>query len=101
MLNVKIDENGNSIEVSGNVVEISADVGLLIKVIYDGLESDKCKDFFAHSLKRFMNEEIYKKSDEELCEENKKKLEEKCDNSKKELVKDLKELIEMLGKFVK
>ena len=107
MLDVKIDKSENCIEVSGNVVQISSDVGLLIKVIYDGLEDNDCKDFFVDSLKRFMNEGLYGMNSEELAELNKKKLKEikkekekqKQEDEKKEVLESAKKLIEKMKEF--
>ena len=104
MLKVEIKEGENVIEVQGTVVEILYDVGVLLKSIYDGLTDNDVKDLFEKKLKCFVNDGIYKMSNEELEELNKKKIEdlkkkaeEKKENAKK-LVESLNELIKLLEK---
>lgn len=101
MLKVEMNEGLNSIEVCGNCVEICADVGLLIKVIYDCLEGKGNKEFFVDSIKQFMNDGIYAKTDIELEEINKKKGKQVKDDllgDLKELLKELKETAKELKK---
>lgn len=107
MLKVEITKNSNSIEACGNVVELCTDVSCLIKMVYDGLDNEDCKKFFAEGIKNFMNDEAYAKTSEELEEmvkKNKAKQEEEKNEKKKEIIKSLKELmtlIDGLGKTAK
>jgi hypothetical protein len=98
MLKVEMNKGQNSIEVCGSVVEICADVGLLIKVIYEVLENKKCKEFFADSMKDYMNEGIYAKTDVELEEINAKKAKENKEDLKEDLFEGLKDLLNDLKK---
>lgn len=97
MLKVKMCKGMNSIEASGNVVELCADVSLLIMSIYDGINDADCKNFFAEGLKQFMNDGMYAKDTKEIKEECEKEKSKHKDLAK-ELKKSLEKLIDALVK---
>lgn len=75
MLKVEVNEGDVELFAMGNVVELTADVCLTIKGLYEKLENEKLKEFFIDSLKSFIDEGLYKMSDKEIEELNRKKIE--------------------------
>ena len=92
MLKCRIDENGTMVEAQGNVVEITTEVCMLIKVLHNKLNKEKAQEFFASSVEDFMKKKMYEMDAEgvaELCEKEKeevKKNTEEIDNLLKELM---------------
>lgn len=111
MLKVEVNEDETKILATGNVVELTSDVCVTIKEIYEQLKFNAVKDFFIDSLKSFLDEGLYKMSDKELAELNKKKLEkaeakrkeevEKKEQEKKDFEKDIKTMIDLMKKVLK
>lgn len=111
MLKVEVNEGETKILAMGNAVELTADVGVTIKEIYERLKSEEVKEFFIDSLKSFIDEGIYKMSDEELAELNRKKIEEveakkkeeaeKKEQEKKDFENDVKTMIDLMKKVLK
>lgn len=90
------------LEVCGSTLDITADVSLLIKMIYDRMDIET-RDCFAEAITKFMNKEVYKMDSDELEEETEtaeKEKEKKAKEVKEELMKDLTELFEGLKKLV-
>lgn len=110
MLKVEVGNGEMKILAMGNVVELTADVGVTIKVIYDNLKNEGSKEFFIESLKSFIDEGLYKMNDKELEELNKKKMKEAEEKKKGEAKKkvkekedfknDIKTLIDLMKKVV-
>ena len=92
MLNVRMNNKEGCCDllVSGDILEITADVSMLIKLIYERLDDERHKKFFADGITGFMREGVYKMSGEELDKHNQEREKEK---SKK---KDLAKLVEKL-----
>ena len=111
MLKVEVNDGETKISAMGNVVEITADVGVTIKEVYEHLKFEQAKEFFIDSLKSFIDEGIYKMSDEELAELNRKKIEqveakkkeeaEKKEKQKKDFENDVKTMIDLMKKVLK
>lgn len=111
MLKVKVNEGETGILASGNVIEITADVGVTIKEIYEQLKGERAKEFFIDGLKSFLDEGLYKMSDKEIEELNRKKLEEveakrkeeaeKEEQQKKDFENDVKTMIDLMKKVLK
>ena len=92
MLNVRMnnEEGRCDLLVSGNILEITADVSMLIKLIYERLDDERHKKFFADNITVFMQEGVYKMSGEELEKHN----QEKEKSKKKDLAKLVQKLFE-------
>ena len=97
MLKCRIDENETMVEAQGNVVEITTEVCMLIKVIHNKLNKEKAQEFFASSVKDFMDKKMYK-MDAEGVEELCKKEKEEVKKNTEELNDLLKELIDLIKK---
>lgn len=110
MLKVEVNDGETEILAMGNEVEITADVCLTIKELYEKLKFEQAKEFFIESLKSFIDEGIYKMSDEELAELNRKKIEEievkkkeeaeKKEQQKKDFENDVKTMIDLMKKVL-
>lgn len=110
MLKVEVKNGETKILAMGNGVELTADVCVTIKDIYERLEFNAVKEFFIDSLKSFLDECLYKMSGEELEELNKKKLEkaeakrkeeaEKKEQEKKDFANDVKTMIDLMKKVL-
>ena len=103
---LKVEMNGKegdvSLDVCGNTIEITADVSLLIKMIYDRMEKET-KDYFADAITRLMNDGVYKMNSDEIAKKTKKEekdTEKKKNAAKEELLKCLGELLEEAKKLV-
>ena len=130
MLKVEVNDGGTKILAMGSAVELTTDVCVMIKEIYEQLKFNEAKEFFIESLQTFLDEELYKMSGEELAELNKKKLEElykmsgeeieklnkkkleeveakkkeeaeKKEQEKKDFEKDIKTMIDLMKKVLK
>lgn len=62
---VEIDENGVSMVINGNVMDISASIASVLKLIYDKFDKDT-KEVFRTNMKAIVNNELYTKTSEEL-----------------------------------
>lgn len=62
---VKVDENGVSMVIQGNVMDISANIATVLKLIYDKFDKDT-KEVFKANMKAIVNNELYAKTSEEL-----------------------------------
>lgn len=110
MLKVKVNEGETEILAMGNVVELTADVSVVIRELYGKLENEKLKQFFIDSLKSFLDEGLYKMSGEEIAELNLKKIEEiknkqkeeveKKEQEKKDFANDVKTMIDLMKKVL-
>lgn len=110
MLKVEVNEGETKILAIGNAVELTYEVAVTIKEIYEQLEFDEVKEFFIDSLKSFLDEGVYKMSEEELEELNRKKLEkteakkkeeaEKKEQEKKDFANDVKTMIDLMKKVL-
>ena len=110
MLKVEVNEGDMKLLAQGNTVEITADVSLMIKEIYEKLKFEQSKEFFIESLKSFIDEGLYKMSGEELEEFNRKKREqveakakeeaEKEEQQKKDFENDVKTMIDLMKKVL-
>ena len=111
MLKVEVNEGETKILAMGSAVELTTDVCVMIKGIYEQLKFNEAKEFFIESLQAFLDEGLYKMSGEELAELNKKKLEkleakrkeevEKKEQEKKDFEKDIKTMIDLMKKVLK
>ena len=111
MLKVEVNDGEVEILAMGNAVELTADVALTIKEIYERLKFDEVKEFFIDRLKSFLDEGLYKMSSEELAELNRKKIEqveakkkeeaEKKEQEKKDFENDVKTMIDLMKKVLK
>lgn len=111
MLKVEVNDGETKILATCNVVELTADVCVTIKEIYEQLKFDKAKEFFIDSLKSFLDEGLYKMSYKELAELNRKKIEEveakkkeeaeKEEQQKKDFENDVKTMIDLMKKVLK
>ena len=110
MLKVEVNDGGTKILAMGNAVELTVDVALTIKEIYERLKSEEVKEFFIDSLKSFIDEGLYKMSGEEIAELNRKKIEqieakkkeeaEKKEQQKKDFENDVKTMIDLMKKVL-
>lgn len=62
---VDIDENGVSMVINGNVMDISASIASVLKLIYNKFDKDT-KEIFKTNMKAIVNNELYAKTSEEL-----------------------------------
>lgn len=62
---VEVDENGVSMVIHGNVMDISANIAAVLKLIYDKFNKDT-KEIFKTNMKAIVNNELYAKTLEEL-----------------------------------
>lgn len=91
-----------SLEVCGSALDITADMSLLIKMIYDRMDRE-VKDHFAKAITDFMNDGIYKMDSDEIekkTKEEEKNVEKAKSKAKEELLKGLGELLEEVKKMV-
>lgn len=97
MLNVRMNnkEGCCDLTVSGNILELTADVCMLIKLMYARFDGELYKKFFADGITRFMQEGVYKMNGEELDKHNQEQEKEK--SKKKDLAKLVKKLFEGLN----
>ena len=110
MLKVEVNDGETKILAMGNAVELTADVALTIKEIYEQIKFDGAKEFFIDSLKSFLDEGLYKMSGEEIAELNRKKIEqieakkkeeaEKKEQQKKDFENDVKTMIDLMKKVL-
>jgi hypothetical protein len=96
MLNAKVGKGEVSLEASGNVSELLADIVTVIRCIHEKLEGD-AKEFFEDSLEKAVNEKIYAITVEELKKKRDEKMEEFFkdilgDDDEEEFLKKLKKL---------
>ena len=112
MLKVEVGNDcGIELLAAGNVVELTTDVCVTIKEIYEHLEVEKAKEFFIEKLQYFLDEGLYKMSEEEIAELNRKKLEkdeakrkeeaEKKVKEKEDFKNDIKTMIDLMKKVLK
>ena len=111
MLKVEVTDGETNVLAMGNVVEITADVSILIKELYGKFNCKEVKEFFIDSLKSFLKEGLYKMSAEEIDALNKKKTEEikakakeeaeKKAQEKKDFKNDIKTMIDLMKKVLK
>ena len=110
MFKVEVNDGETKILAMGNAVELTADVALTIKEIYEQLKFDAVKEFFIDSLKSFLDEGLYKMSDKEIEELNKQKMEKikqqekeeagKKEQQKKDFENDVKTMIDLMKKVL-
>lgn len=110
MLKVEVNEGDVKLCAMGNALDITADVCITIKELYEKLKFEQAKEFFIENLKSFIDEGIYKMSGEELAEFNRKKIEqveakkkeevEKKEQEKKDFAKDIKTMIDLMKKVL-
>ena len=97
MLKVEINKGETSVEASGKLPEICADITALLSVIYDGLNDEDVKKDFVFCIKKMAKEELFTKKDKELQKIRKQKekecLEELIKEMPEDVIKMLKELI--------
>ena len=111
MLKVEVNEGDVKLLAMGNALDLTADVCITIKEIYEKLEFEKAKELFIDGLKSFLDEGLYKMSGEELAELNRKKREqaeekrkeeaEKKEQEKKDFENDVKTMIDLMKKVLK
>lgn len=110
MLKVEVNEGDMKLLAQGNALDLTADVCLTIKELYEKLKFEQAKEFFIENLKSFIDEGLYKMSGEELAELNRKKIEkaeakakeeaEKKEQQKKDFENDVKTMIELMKKVL-
>ena len=110
MLKVEVNDGETKILAMGNAVELTADVALTIKGLYEKLKFEQAKEFFIESLKSFIDEGLYKMSGEEIAELNRKNIEkaeakakeeaEKKEQEKKDFENDVKTMIDLMKKVL-
>lgn len=110
MLKVEVNEGDMKLLMMGNELELTADICITIKELYEKLKNEQEREFFIESLKSFIDEGIYKMSGEELAELNRKKREqaeekekeeaEKKEQEKKDFENDVKTLIDLVKKVL-
>ena len=110
MLKVEVNEGDMKLLAQGGTVEITTDVSLMIKEVYEHLKFEQAKEFFIDSLKSFLDEGLYKMSGEEIAELNRKKIEqieakkkeeaEKKEQQKKDFENDVKTMIDLMKKVL-
>ena len=60
MLKVEVGNDcGIELLAAGNVIELTSDVGVTIKAIYEQLKGERAKEFFIDGLKSFLDEGLY------------------------------------------
>lgn len=111
MLKVEVNDGETKILAMGSAVELTTDVCVMIKEIYEQLKFNEAKEFFIESLQAFLDEGLYKMSGEELAELNRKKLEkaeakikeetEKKVKEKEDFKNDIKTMIDLMKKVLK
>ena len=110
MLKVEVNEGETKILAMGSAVELTTDVCVMIKGIYEQLKFNEAKEFFIESLQAFLDEGLYKMSGEEIAELNRKKIEqieakkkeeaEKKEQQKKDFENDVKTMIDLMKKVL-
>lgn len=103
MLKVEVNKDDMKLLASGNVLEITADVSTVIQELYEKFEKAKAQEIFIDSLKSFLDEGVYKMSDEELEEHIKKNVEEaktKEEQEQKNLENEIKTMIDLMKKVL-
>lgn len=110
MLKVEVNDGGTKILAMGSAVELTVDVEVTIKGLYEKIDCKSAKEFFIDSLKSFIDEGLYKMSGEEIAELNRKKIEqieakkkeeaEKKEQEKKDFENDVKTMIDLMKKVL-
>ena len=110
MLKVEVNEGDMKLLAQGSALDLTADVCLTIKELYEKLKFQQAKEFFIKNLKSFIDEGIYKMSGEELAELNRKNIEkaeakakeeaEKKEQQKKDFENDVKTMIDLMKKVL-
>ena len=85
------EEGISSVEASGSLPELMADVTTLLNVMYEGISKEQREGFKA-CIKNLADEELYTKTDEEidkLVKEQKKSVKQKLKKELEDFLKDL------------
>ena len=97
MLKCRIGNGEMELEANGNVVDLTTDVAMVIKIIQNKLSDEKAKNFFIEKLTEFLNEKMYEMDAEDvakLCEKEKEEVKKRTE----ELDDLLKELMDLIKK---